>query len=252
MPSLDEGSYLFMPTTMPHASIGEALEILQLQDQAITAIPEVESAVGKIGRADSPMDPAPISMIETVITYKPEYKTDKDGHRMTFQFDTSSGEYPRDENGQLIPDPNGRAFRQWRDSIHTPDDIWADIVVAAEVPGTTSAPRLQPIAARIVMLQSGMRAPMGMKVRGPDLATIDKVGLEMERLLKEVPSIEASAVIADRIVGKPYLEIAIDRDAIARYGLTIRDVQDVIEVAAGGNTITNTVEGRERYPGPVR
>jgi len=252
MPPLDEGSYLFMPTTMPHASIGEALEVLQLQDRAIAAIPEVESAVGKIGRADSPMDPAPISMIETIINYKSEYVTDKDGHRLSFRYDGETGEYARDEGGELIPDPAGRAYRQWRDHIHSPDDIWAEILVAAEVPGTTSAPKLQPIAARIVMLQSGMRAPMGMKVRGPDLATIEAVGYEMERLLKEVPGIEASAVIADRIVGKPYLEIDIDREAIARYGLTIRDVQDVIEVAVGGNAITTTVEGRERYPVRVR
>jgi Cu(I)/Ag(I) efflux system membrane protein CusA/SilA len=102
------------------------------------------------------------------------------------------------------------------------------------------------------MLQSGMRAPMGVKVKGPDLKTIETVGLEIERYLKDVPSIEPSAVLADRIVGKPYLEIDIDRDAIARYGLRIRDVQDVIEVAVGGRRLTSTVEGRERYPVRVR
>jgi Cu(I)/Ag(I) efflux system membrane protein CusA/SilA len=102
------------------------------------------------------------------------------------------------------------------------------------------------------MLQSGMRAPMGIKIKGPDLDTIEKVGLQFERLLKEVPSVEPSAVIADRIVGKPYLEIEIDRDAIARYGISIRKVQDVIEIAIGGRRITTTVEGRERYPVRVR
>jgi Cu(I)/Ag(I) efflux system membrane protein CusA/SilA len=107
---------------------------------------------------------------------------------------------------------------------------------------------LQPIAARIVMLQSGMRAPMGVKVKGPDLETIEKVGFDIERFLKEVPSVEPAAVFADRIVGKPYLEIDIDREAIARFGLHIRQVQDVIEVAIGGKRITVTVEGRERYP----
>ncbi len=116
----------------------------------------------------------------------------------------------------------------------------------------TSAPRLQPISARLVMLQSGMRAPMGIKVKGPDLETIDRVGQELERLLKQVPSVEPSAVIADRVVGKPYLEIAIDRPAIARYGLSIRAVQDVIEAAIGGRPLTMTVEGRERYPVRVR
>jgi len=252
MPPLDEGSYLYMPTTMPHASIGECLDVLQKQDMAFTSIPEIESAVGKIGRVDSPLDPAPISMIETVINYKPEYIIDKDGNRLRFRYDKRKGEFVRDENGKLIPDENGRPFRQWREHIKSPDDIWDEIIKAGQIPGTTSAPKLQPIAARIVMLQSGMRAPMGIKVKGPDLDTIERVGLDIERFLKEVPSVEPSAVIADRIVGKPYLEIDIDREAIARYGVSIRQVQDVIEVAIGGRRITTTVEGRERYPVRVR
>ena len=252
MPPLDEGSFLLMPTTMPHASIGEALDVLQLQDRAIHAIPEVEEVVGKIGRVESPLDPAPISMIETIISYKSEYITDKDGNRLNFRFDEATGEFARDDEGELIPDPEGRPFRQWRDEIKTPDDIWNEIVKAAEIPGTTSAPKLQPIAARLVMLQSGMRAPMGLKVKGPDLQTIERVALDIERLLKQVPSVEPAAVIADRIVGKPYLEIDIDREAIARYGLKIRQVQDVIEVAIGGRRVTTTVEGRERYPVRVR
>jgi Cu(I)/Ag(I) efflux system membrane protein CusA/SilA len=252
MPPLDEGSYLYMPTTMPHASIGECLDVLQKQDMAFTSIPEIESAVGKIGRVESPLDPAPISMIETVINYKPEYITDKDGHRLRFRYDKRKGEFVRDESGELIPDHNGRLFRQWRDHIRSPGDIWDEIVKAGQIPGTTSAPKLQPIAARIVMLQSGMRAPMGVKVKGPDLDTIERVGLDIERFLKEVSSVEPSAVIADRIIGKPYLEIDIDREAIARYGVSIRQVQDVIEVAIGGRRITTTVEGRERYPVRVR
>ena len=224
MPPLDEGSFLYMPTTMPHASIGECLDILQKQDAAIQSIPEIESVVGKIGRVDSPLDPAPISMIETVINYKPEYITDENGNRI----------------------------RQWRNHISSPDDIWGEIVKAAQIPGTTSAPKLQPIAARIVMLQSGMRAPMGVKIKGPDLDTIEKVGLEIEKFLKEVPGVEPSTVIADRIVGKPYLEIDIDREAIARYGITIAGIQEIIEVAIGGKTVTTTVEGRERYSVRVR
>ncbi len=252
MPPLDEGSFLYMPTTMPHASIGQAMGVLQAQDKALAAVPEIESVVGKIGRVESPLDPAPISMIETIINYIPEYITDKDGHWVKFRYDTVKEAFVRDDDGELIPDPNGRPFRQWRDHIRTPDDIWNEIVRAAEIPGTTSAPKLQPIAARIVMLQSGMRAPMGVKVKGPDLATIEEVGLEIERFLKEVPTVEPSAVIADRIVGKPYLEIDIDRKAIARYGITIKQMQDVIEVAVGGRRITTTVEGRERYPVRVR
>jgi Cu(I)/Ag(I) efflux system membrane protein CusA/SilA len=289
MPPLDEGSYLFMPTTMPHASIGEALDVLQKQDMAMYTIPEVDTVVGKIGRVESPLDPAPISMIETVINYKPEYIVDSSGNRLRFRYGSdeddfvrdeagtpllapdgepykASGGYIRDDDGNLIPDDDGRPFRLWRppldpdlneerdawEGIKKPDDIWNAIVKAAELPGTTSAPRLQPIAARIVMLQSGMRAPMGVKVKGPDLETIERVGLQIEQLLKEVLSIEPAAVVADRIVGKPYLEIDIDRKAIARYGIKVNQVQDVIEVAVGGKTITTTVEGRERYPVRIR
>ncbi len=252
MPPLDEGSFLWMPTTMTHASIGEALDILAKQDKAFESIPEIESAVGKLGRAETPLDPAPISMFETVINYKSEYKTDPNGRRINYRYDRKAGQFLRDEFGELIPDPDGRPFRQWRDHITSPDDIWDEIVKAAKLPGTTSAPKLQPIAARIVMLQSGMRAPMGVKVKGPDLETIEMVGLQIERFLKQVPSVEASAVIADRIVGKPYLEIVPDRRALARYGVPIRKFQDVVEIAIGGRKITTTVEGRERFPVRVR
>ncbi len=224
MPNLDEGSYLWMPTTMTHASIGEVIDIMEKQDIAFQSIPEIESAVGKLGRAETPLDPAPISMIETVINYKPEYRIDE----------------------------NGKKVRQWRDHIRSPDDIWDEIVKAAKLPGTTSAPKLQPIAARIVMLQSGMRAPMGVKVKGPDLETIERVGLEVEKLLKQVPSIEPATVVADRMVGKPYLEIVPDRKSLARYGIPIRKFQDVVEIAVGGKTVTHTVEGRERFPVRVR
>ncbi|MFQ5599750.1 MAG: efflux RND transporter permease subunit, partial [Candidatus Krumholzibacteriia bacterium] len=172
MPDLDEGSFLFMPTTMPHASIGEALDVLQKQDMGLSAIPEIETVVGKIGRVESPLDPAPISMIETVIHYKPEYLLDVHGKRMRFRH--QGGEFVRDVNGELVPDPRGRPFRQWRDEIRSPDDIWDEILAATRIPGTTSAPKLQPIAARIVMLQSGMRAPMGIKVKGPDLESIEE------------------------------------------------------------------------------
>lgn len=251
MPPLDEGSFLYMPTTMPHASIGEALDVIQKQDMAIRAIPEIDLVVGKIGRADTALDPAPVNMIETVITYKPEYITDKAGRRVSFRYDKKRGDFVR-ENGDLIPDPHGRPFRQWRAHIKSPDDIWKEIVAAARIPGTTTAPKLQPIAARIVMLQSGMRAPMGVKVKGPDLESVERGGMEIERFLKEVPGVEPAAVIADRIIGKPYLEIDIDREAIARYGMQIEEVQNVIEVAVGGVRLTTTVEGRKRFPVRVR
>lgn len=252
MPALDEGSYLLMPTTMPHASIGEVMDVLRKQDMAINAIPEVELAVGKLGRVESPLDPAPISMIETIVTYASEFKTDNDGRILTFAYNEKEDAFLRDDSDNLIPNKKGRPFRQWRDEIKSPDDIWDLIVEAASIPGTTSAPKLQPIAARIVMLQSGMRAPMGLKVYGPDLETIEKTALDIEGFLKQVPSIKAEAVLADRIVGKPYLEVDINREAIARYGIKVKMVQDVIEVAIGGKPITQTVEGRERYSIRVR
>lgn len=289
MPPLDEGSYLYMPTTMAHASIGEVHEVLRMQDMAITGIPEVESAVGKLGRADTPLDPAPVSMIETIINYHPRYLVDESGDRLRFRFDPDQkdyfrsasgtplpaddgypylvqGYYERDASNRLIPDPEGTPFRIWRapldpalnpgrdrwSGINSPDDIWDEIVAAADIAGVTSAPKLQPIAARIVMLQSGMRAPMGIKVKGPDLQTIEGVALDLERFLKEVPSVQPAAVIADRIVGKPYLEIVIDRAAIARHGIMLSRVQAVIEAAVGGKTLTSTVEGREVYPVRVR
>ena len=234
MPDLDEGSYLYMPTTMSHASISEALEILKKQNLAIRSVPEVESVVGKLGRVESALDPAPISMFETIINYRPEYKTDPKTGKIVLDSETS------------------QPIRNWRPNIKNPDDIWKEIIEAAEIPGTTTAPRLQPIAARIVMLQSGMRAPMGLKLRGSTLEELERVGIQIERILKRVPSIEPASVIADRVVGKPYLEIQIDRDASARYGVNIRDVQDVIEIAVGGKQVTTTVEGRERYPVRIR
>lgn len=251
MPPLDEGSFLLMPTTMPHVGIEEAKDIMQKMDMRVSSIPEVKTAVGKMGRTESALDPAPVSMYETIITYKTEYKTNEDGHRVRYKVD-SEGKFVRNENGELVPDPNGQYYRQWRDKIQSPDDIWNEIVKAADIPGVTSAPKLQPIQTRQIMLQSGMRAPMGVKVKGQDLQTIEDFGLRLEEALQNVPGIKPSSVFADRIVGKPYLEIDIKRDKIARYGISMQDVQHYLEVALGGVTLTKTVEGRERYPIRVR
>ena len=252
MPPLDEGSFLYMPTIMSHGSQGAALDMMSIQNVAIRQIPEVESVVGKAGRAESPLDPAPMSMFETVITVVSEYKTDASGRRMTFRYDRRKGEFLRDEDGELIEHSGGRPYRQWRPEIESMDDIWDAISRAASLPGVTGAPFLQPIAARVVMLQSGMRAPMGIKVNGPDLESIEHVAAQLETLLKEVPSVQPAAVLADRIIGKPYLEFDIDREAIARYGLSVAQVQEVIETAIGGRIITSTLEGRERYGVRVR
>lgn len=252
MPPLDEGSFLWMPSTMPHASIGEVLEVMRYQDKAIASVPEVESVTGKLGRAETALDPAPVSMLETIVHYKSEYITDAHGHRINFKYDREKEAFVRDDEGNLIEDRDGRPYRQWRDHIKSPDDIWDEIVAAAEMPGTTSAPKLQPIETRLVMLQTGMRAPMGVKIRAPDLETLDRMAVEMERHLRQVPTIRAETVNADRVVGKPYLEINIDRDKLGRYGLNVEDVQHVISVAIGGRMVTTTVEGRERYPVRVR
>lgn len=266
MPSLNEGSFLLMPTSMPHAGIESSKETLQRMDIAITDIPEVEIVVGKLGRIESALDPAPISMYENVINYRPEYKRTGSGRPITYKVDRDnrfilkSGDTLSNEealnNGftteDLIEDEDGRYFRNWRSHIKNPDDIWNEIISRSNLPGVTSAPKLQPIETRLVMLQTGMRAPMGIKVYGPDLQTIQEFGIQLEELLKQVPSVKSEAVFADRTVGKPYLEIDIDRNAIARYGLSIEKVQQTLETAVGGMEITTTVEGRERYPVRVR
>jgi Cu(I)/Ag(I) efflux system membrane protein CusA/SilA len=265
MPSLNEGSFLLMPSSMPHSGIQENKEVLQKMDMLVAAIPEVELVVGKAGRAETAIDPAPITMYENTINYKSEYLTDPQGQRLRFaetdgKYLLKDGSYFDPEKmalqdlnvSNLVPDASGAYFRQWRSHIRTPDDIWNEIVQVVKIPGVTSSPKLQPIETRLVMLQTGMRAPMGIKVYGPDLQTIESFGLKLEGYLKEVPSVKKEAVFADRIVGKPYLELDIDRDQIARYGLNVIDVQEFIETAIGGMTLSTTVEGRERFPIRVR
>ncbi len=250
MPTLDEGSFLLMPTAMPHVGVEEALQITREIDMRIASIPEVETVVGKIGRVESALDPAPVSMFENVIIYKSQYKTDDRGRRVRYKVE--NGEFIRDEHGELIPDNRGRYYRQWRDHIQNEDDIWNEILQAADLPGITSAPKLQPIETRLIMLQTGMRGNMGIRISGPDLQSLDDFASSVEPLLREVDGVRPSAVFADRVVGKPYLEIDINRREIARHGLTIQDVQQVISTAVGGQMLGMTVEGRERYPIRVR
>jgi Cu(I)/Ag(I) efflux system membrane protein CusA/SilA len=255
-----------MPTSMPHAGVEQNKQVVQQLDMLLANIPEVELSVGKMGRVESALDPAPISMYENIINYRPEYEVNTKGHRQRFNVDKegrfilSSGDTLSNDEAllqgidrkTLIQDEDGKYFRNWRDKIQSPDDIWEEIIGVTKIPGVTSAPKLQPIQTRLVMLQTGMRAPMGIKVFGPDLKTIEDFGQRLENILKEVPSVKKEAVFADRIVGKPYIHLNIDRDAIARFGLSLEDVQQTIEIAIGGMQITSTVEGRERFPVRVR
>ena len=268
MPSLNEGSFLLMPTSMPHAGVAENKRVLQQLDMAVASIPEIKTVVGKAGRTTSALDPAPLSMYENIIQYKSEYMLDENGSRQRYKVNDDN-EYVL-KNGmslraeqynvwqslntkqQLIEDKDGVFYRNWRPEIKSADDIWKEIIRVTKLPGVTSAPKLQPIETRLVMLQTGMRSPMGIKVKGQNLNQIEAFGIQLERILKEVDGVKADAVFADRIVGKPYLLIDIDREKIARYGISIEDVQDVLKVAVGGMVLTETIEGRERYGVRVR
>ena len=251
MPSLNEGSFLLMPTSMPHVGMEMNEANLRLLDMSVSSIPEVEMVVGKAGRIESSLDPAPMSMYENIIAYKSEYRVDENGSRVRFRVDNNEV-FVRDSIGELIEDENGKYFRQWRDHIQSPDDIWAEIVSATKIPGLTSAPKLQPIETRLVMLQTGMRAPMGIKVKGTSLQEIESFGLKLEMFLKEVEGVKVSAVFADRIVGKPYMLLDINRDAISRHNLTLVQVQNQIQTTVGGMVMGSTVEGRERYNMRIR
>lgn len=265
MPSLGEGSFLLMPTAMPHAGIEQNLSYIEALDKRISAIPEVETAVGKWGRVNSALDPAPAQMFENTINYRSEYLLDENGRRRRFkvnakgEFILTGGAFYNPQSGfrlvaadSLMPDTNGDYLRRWRPHIKTPDDIWQEIINVSHLPGLTSAPKLQPIEARLVMLSTGMRAPMGLKVSGPGLEAIEEGGKMLEAALKDVPSILPSTVFYDRAVGAPYIEIALNRHDMARYGITVADLQEVIGAAVGGMPLATTVEGRQRFPVRLR
>ncbi len=256
MPALNEGSFLLMPTSLPHAGVEENKRVLQQLDMAVASIPEIETVVGKAGRTESALDPAPLSMYENVIQYKSEYMRNTSGERQRYKvnddglFVLKNDKFIINPNNEiddnvnyaetslkttatreeLIEDDDGEYYRNWRPDIESPDDIWNEIVRVTKLPGVTSAPKLQPIETRLVMLQTGMRAPMGIKVKGPDLKSIENFGLELEDILKQAEGVKEQAVFADRIVGKPYLLIDIKRDQLARYGISIMDVQEILQV----------------------
>ena len=210
MPPLDEGDLMYMPTTYPGVSIDKARELLQHTDRMIKKVPEVKRVFGKIGRAETATDPAPLTMIETVIQLKPR--------------------------------------EDWRDGM-TPEKLRAELDKAVQYTGLTNA-WVMPIKTRIDMLATGIKTPVGIKIAGPDLKVIEKIGQQLERVLEEVPG--TASVYSERVAGGRYVDVDIDRQRASRFGLNINDVQDVIRSAVGGMNVTQTVEGLERYPVNVR
>ena len=236
MPPLDEGTLLYMPTTLPGMSVTEASRLLQVQDKIIKSFPEVESVFGKAGRVESATDPAPYSMMETVIVLKPHL------------------EWPKRERWYSKWAPNwlqGTLRRFWPDHVTTQELIYrpGGLNEALTMPGIANAWTM-PIKARIDMLTTGVRTPLGIKVLGSDLGEIEKVGEQIEMALKDIPG--TTSVFAERTTGGYFLDFDLKRDQLARYGLTVDDANDVLMSAVGGEPVTTTVEGRERYPVNVR
>lgn len=210
MPPLDEGDLMYMPTTYPGVSVDKAREILQQTDKMIRTVPEVKSVFGKIGRAETATDPAPLTMIETVIQLKPHH--------------------------------------EWREGM-TAEGLRAEFDRIVKYPGLTNA-WVMPIKTRIDMLATGIKTPVGIKVSGPDLTVIQRIGKDLERVLANVPG--TASVYSERVAGGRYVDVDIDRKRASRYGLNISDVQDIVRTAIGGMNVTQTVEGLERYPVNLR
>ncbi|WP_350291312.1 efflux RND transporter permease subunit [uncultured Croceitalea sp.] len=262
MPTLDEGDFLLMPTSLPQAGTAENSKILKQLDIAVASLPEVEYVVGKAGRVESALDPAPLSMYENLISYKTEYILDEKGNPMRFEtnkegyFKLRSGGFiasgSKVKRHQLVENSRGEYYRNWRAQIKNEGDIWNEIAKITRFPGVTSSPRLQPIETRLIMLQTGMRSNLGIKVKGQNLEALEAFSLLLEEEVKKVDGIRERSVFADRIVGKPYVLIAINRDKIARYSLRVEDIQQTLEVAIGGKILGQSIEGRERYSIRIR
>lgn len=211
--ALDEGTWFYMPTLYPAASFSQGMEVLQTQDALIREIPEVANVLGKIGRVESALDPAPGVMIETYVMLKPE--------------------------------------SEWRPGV-TIQGIWSQINALGTLPGVTPASPLQPIEGRVVMLQSGIKAPMAIRVYGDNLDGLADAARNVAEQLKAIPHVNAATVNPDIVLGMPYVEFEVDREAAARFGMTTMSVNQIIETALGGMNLTTTVEGRERYPVRIR
>ncbi len=236
MPPLDEGTLLYMPITMPGISVTESGQLLQVQDKILKTFPEVERVFGKAGRAETATDPAPFSMMETVVVLKPQ------------------GQWPKEKRwySERAPEWLQKILRRaWPDYKSTQELIYGPggLNEAMQIPGSTNAWTM-PIKARIDMLTTGIRTPLGIKVLGADLGQIEEIGQHIEAVLKNVPG--TTSVFAERTVGGYFLDFNLRREDLARYGLTVDDVQMVLTSAVGGEQVTTTIEGRERYPVNVR
>ena len=236
MPPLDEGALLYMPTTMPGISVTEAQSVLQIQDKIIRSFPEVERVFGKAGRAETATDPAPFSMMETVVVLKPHSQWPK---------------VPRWYSARAPEWLQNILRRAWPDHRSTQDLIYGPggFEEAMQIPGVVNAWTM-PIKARVDMLSTGIRTPVGIKIFGPDLTRIQELGQQIETVLKGVPG--TTSVFAERTAGGFFLDFNLNREEMARYGLTIGQVEMIITSAVGGENISTTIEGRERYPINIR
>jgi len=233
MPPLDEGTLLYMPSTLPGISVTEAQKLLQVQDRIIKQFPEVENVLGKAGRAETSTDPAPFSMMETVIVLKPNEQWRK--------VDTWYSSW--------APEWAKNIFRRFTPDHISTEQLVEEMDAALRIPGTSNAWTM-PVKARIDMLTTGVRTPVGIKIYGADLNEVERIGGEIEGLL---PKLQGTRnIFAERTGGGYFLDFDWKREEIARYGLSIEDVQSVVMSAVGGENITTTVEGRERYPVNVR
>jgi Cu(I)/Ag(I) efflux system membrane protein CusA/SilA len=232
MPPLNEGSLLYMPTTLPGISVTEASRLLQVQDRILRSFPEVKSVFGKAGRAESSTDPAPFSMMETTVVLRPPSEW-----RVKERFYSPWPEWLK-----------GPLRRVWPDRI-SQDELVAEMDAALQIPGTTNAWTM-PIKNRTDMLSTGIRTPIGVKVFGPDLAKIEELGRRVEAALRDVPG--TRSVFAERAAGGYFVDFDLDREALARYGLSVAQAQEVVMSAVGGENVTTTVEGRARFPVNVR
>jgi len=233
MPPLDEGTAFYMPSTMPGISIGEAQKLLQTTDGILRQFPEVDAVLGKAGRADSATDPAPLSMLETVVALKPK----SEWRRKPVWYTGWAPEWMKPVLRRMTPDHLSM------------EELTAEFDAALKLPGVSNAWTM-PIRARIDMLSTGMRTPVGIKVQGSDLKTIEEVGVRVEGALKRVPG--TRGVFAERAAGGYFLDITWKREELARWGLTVEDAQAAVTNAVGGENVTTVIAGRERYPVNVR